>query len=87
MFTVLQLLHLCVSDSLHVKALQASSVLAEILQSDIVGDDDRLHMNSLYKYTTLLTILLASWSITHFCIQMYQTLLPVLNSRIDAKCN
>lgn len=59
MFTVLQRLHLCLSGSLLVKALQAS-VLAETLQpaSDIVGDDDPPHMGSAATVSLYLQLIL-----------------------------
>lgn len=59
MFTVLQRLHLCLSDSLLVKALQAS-VFAEILQpaSDIVGDDDPPHLGSAATVSLYLQLIL-----------------------------
>lgn len=49
MFPVLQRLHLCLSGSVLVKALQAS-VLAELLQpaSDVVGHDDPPHVQLLF---------------------------------------
>lgn len=71
MFTAGQRLHLCLSASLLVKALQAS-----VLPPDTVGDDDPPHVASAATDSLYLRLLL---------LLMYQMLLLVPDSRGDAE--
>lgn len=83
MFTVLQRLHLCLSDSLLVKAPRAS-VLAQAPQpSDIVGDDDPPHMG-LCGYCFFVSAAHSAFKCIKCCF-LFQ--IPGKIQRHPAKCN